>query len=93
MSGGKDMFLHLGADTVVPLSDVISITDLKSVRSSINRNFINNMKEKKKIMDISSNNPKSFVVTEKVVYLSAISSLTLKKRAGNFPEHEEDDII
>lgn len=87
------MFLHLGADTVIPLSDVISITDLKSVRSSINRNFISNMKEKKKIVDISSDNPKSFVVTEKVVYLSAISSLTLKKRAGSFPDHEEDDVI
>lgn len=87
------MFLHLGADTVIPLSDVIAITDLKSVRSSTNRNFIKNMREKKQVIDISSNHPKSFIVTDKVVYLSAISSLTLKKRAGNFPEADEEDDI
>lgn len=87
------MFLHLGADTVIPLSDVIAITDLKSVRSSTNRNFINHMRDKRQVVDVSSNNPKSFIVTDKVVYLSAISSLTLKKRAGSFPETEEDDDI
>lgn len=87
------MFLHLGADTVIPLSDVIAITDLKSVRSSTNRHFINNMRDKKQVVDISSNHPKSFVVTDKIVYLSAISSLTLKKRAGNFPDAEDEDDI
>jgi len=87
------MFLHLGADTVIPLADVIAITDLKSVRSSINRHFIDHKREKKQVIDISSNNPKSFIVTDKVVYLSAISSLTLKKRAGSFPEADEDDDI
>ncbi|MGI6093057.1 MAG: DUF370 domain-containing protein [Veillonellaceae bacterium] len=87
------MFLHLGADTVIPLSDVIAITDFKSVRSSTNRNFIKHMREKKQVIDISSNHPKSFIVTDRGVYLSAISSLTLKKRAGNFAETgEEDDI-
>ncbi|MDD4599752.1 hypothetical protein SDC9_04257 [bioreactor metagenome] len=87
------MFLHLGADTVIPLSEVIAITDLKSVRSSINRKFLNNSRDNNKVIDISSNNPKSFIVTKKVVYLSAISSLTLKKRAGYFPEAGEDDDI
>lgn len=87
------MFLHLGADTVIPLSDVIAITDLKAVRSSTNRKFITQMRDKKKIVDVSSNNPKSFIVTDKVVYLSAISSLTLKKRAGSFPDNDEDDDI
>ncbi|MPN51889.1 hypothetical protein SDC9_199539 [bioreactor metagenome] len=87
------MFLHLGADTVIPLSDVVAITDLKSVRSSTNRNFIKHMREKKQVIDISSNHAKSFIVTDKVVYLSAISSLTLKKRAGKFPETDEEDDI
>lgn len=87
------MFLHLGADTVIPLSEVIAITDLKTVRSSNNRIFLNRMREKKQVIDISLNNPKSFVVTEKVVYLSAISSITLKKRAGSIPEADEGDDI
>ena len=77
------MFLHLGADMVVPLSDVIAITELKSAKSNINNEFLNKMSEEKKIIDISEKNPKSFIITSKMVYLSAISSLTLNKRATN----------
>ncbi|SEJ73059.1 hypothetical protein SAMN05660742_11536 [Propionispira arboris] len=42
------MFLHLGSDTVVALKDVISINDFKSFRSSVNREFIQKMRAKKK---------------------------------------------
>ena len=78
------MFLHLGADMVVPLRDVITITDFKSGKSSINKEFLERMEDEKKIIDISEKNAKSFIVTKQAVYLSAISSLTLKKRATNF---------
>ncbi|SEP40602.1 MULTISPECIES: extracellular matrix regulator RemB [Propionispora] len=84
------MFLHLGADTVIPLKNVISINDLRTVKSGINHEFLKTMREEQMIVDISDNNPKSFVLTDKVVYLSAISSLTLKKRAGQIPEEEEE---
>lgn len=76
------MFLHLGADRVVPLNNVISITDMKFFKSQINQEFLKTMEEEHMIVDISEGNPKSFIVTDKIVYLSAISSLTLKKRAG-----------
>lgn len=85
------MFLHLGADTVIPLADVIAITDLKTVRSGINRSFLNTMREKNLIIDVSSDNPKSFIITKKNVYLSAISSLTLKKRAVHLYEYGDED--
>ena len=77
------MFLHLGSDIVVALIDIVSINDYKSFRSVVNREFIKKMKSKNFIIDISENDPKSFVVTKSKVYLSAISSLTLKKRADN----------
>lgn len=85
------MFLHLGADTVIPLRDVITITDLKAVRSGINEEFLRVMQEEKMIEDISENNAKSFVVTDKKVYLSAISSTTLKKRAQFLLEEDDED--
>ncbi|GBG56732.1 DUF370 domain-containing protein [Sporomusaceae bacterium FL31] len=85
------MFLHLGSDTVVALRDVIAINDLKSFRSGINKDFIKNMREKKLVVDISSDNAKSFIVTDKKIFLSAISSLTLKKRAGTLLYGEDDD--
>lgn len=83
------MFLHLGADTVIPLKDVIAITDMKSVKSTINDDFLKVMKEETMTIDVSEGNAKSFVVTEKSVYLSAISASTLKKRAQFLAE--EDD--
>lgn len=83
------MFLHLGSDIVVALVDIISINDYKSFRSVVNREFIKKMKSKNFIIDISENDPKSFVVTKSKVYLSAISSLTLKKRADNLFYNED----
>lgn len=85
------MFLHLGADTVIPLKQVIAIADLKLFRSTVNDEFLNTMREENMIVDVSEGNAKSFVVTDKIVYLSAISSLTLKKRSGYLSEHDEDD--
>lgn len=76
------MFLHLGADTVIPVRDVIAITDYKLSRSAINEEFIHTMREEQLIVNVSENNPKSFVITDKTVYLSAISALTLKKRSS-----------
>lgn len=78
------MFLHLGADTVVPLRDVIAITDLKSGKLGINKSFLDKMQDEKKIIDVSEKKSKSFIITDKIVYISAISSLTLKKRASHF---------
>jgi len=78
------MFLHLGADTVIPLRDVIAINDLKPGKSGINKEFIKKMQDEKKVIDISEKKAKSFILTKDRVYLSAISSLTLKKRASHF---------
>lgn len=80
------MFLHLGADLVVPLRDVIGIHDLKAANSKVNNEFIRLMKNSKKVIDISDNSPKSFIITDHRVYLSPISSITLKKRASNMIE-------
>ena len=76
------MFLHLGSDVSVALKDVIAINDYSYLKT-INKKFLKNMRSKKFIIDISENDPKSFVITDKKIYLSAISSVTLKKRADN----------
>ena len=76
------MFLHLGSDVSVALKDVIAINDYSYLKT-INKEFLKNMRSKKFIIDISENDPKSFVITDKKIHLSAISSVTLKKRADN----------
>lgn len=80
------MFLHLGSDRVIPLKNIIAITDMKIVKSGINQNFIQLKRNEKVVEDISEGNGKSFIISDKKVYISAISTLTLKKRAETIQE-------
>ncbi len=82
------MFLHLGGDRVVGLREVISIGDCTTFlddphkKFDINREFLERMHSEGKVIDDSDKKPKSFVVTEDKIYLSAISSITLKRCAS-----------
>lgn len=85
------MFLHIGADTVVPMRDIIAVFDVKAGKTQIEQSFLQNIAEDA-IIDISEGYPKSFIITDKMVYLSAISSVTIKKRAEyGFSVGDEDD--
>ena len=85
------MFLHIGADTVVRMKDIIAVFDIKAGRTPIGESFIKNIAQDS-IVDIAEGCPKSFIITDKKVYLSAISSVTIKKRAEyGFSVIGEDD--
>ena len=84
------MFLHLGSDSVVPLKNIVAITDMKIVKSGINQEFIKLKCNDKLVEDISEGNAKSFIITDNKVCLSAISTLTLKKRAEYIREDTEE---
>lgn len=90
------MFLHLGADIVVPLRDVIAILDYESGHESdITKEFLKVVDEEGFVRDISDGDAKSFIVTTRNVFLSPISSLTLAKRAATsygLPEEVIDDV-
>ncbi len=82
------MYLHLGQDTVVRFADIIGVFDVETASvGKITRHFLANAERQLCVTDISNDLPKSFVVcvdnTDAVrVYLSQISSSTLKKRMG-----------
>lgn len=77
------MFLHLGGDFSICLSDVVSIHDAAAMRASEEgRRFLSGMK--KRTVDVSGGRPRSVVVTETRLYLSALSSETLGKRSRAF---------
>lgn len=84
------MFLHLGENVVIPLSEVIAIFDINSTTNSDTKLFLNTAEEEGFIQKISSEDPKSFVLTERnkksIIYLSPISSVTLTKRSGFIDE-------
>ncbi|QCX33585.1 DUF370 domain-containing protein [Caloramator sp. E03] len=79
------MFLHLGENVVIPLSEIIAIFDINSTKNDDTRHFLKTAEEEGFIKRISCEEPKSFIITEQnkksVIYLSPISSVTLTKRS------------
>ncbi|HHZ20961.1 MAG TPA: DUF370 domain-containing protein [Firmicutes bacterium] len=74
------MYLHLGGDYVVKKSEIISILNLDCVSLSSMQDLLKSIGEKKEIIGLSPET-KSIVITERAIYASPISSLTLLKRA------------
>lgn len=81
------MYLHLGQSVVVPFCDVVGIFDLdNSSASHLTRRFLEQAQREGRVVNVSSELPKSFVLCknpgkEPVVYISQLSSATLLKRA------------
>lgn len=81
------MYIHLGQDTVIRMADVVGIFDLDtSTVSKHTRDFLARAEKEKRVVNVSYELPKSFVVAgegkNQKVYISQISSATLLKRTG-----------
>ena len=82
------MYLHLGQDTVVKTDDLIGIFDLDNTTvSKGTRTFLAQAEKRGQVVSVTDDLPKTFVVCGKNkkscrVYLSLISSATLRKRTG-----------
>jgi len=75
------MYLHLGSDYMIKNSEIIAIFNLKDDESDIYKEYILKNKNKYQLVDASEGEDfYSCVLTKDKIYLSAISSLTLKKR-------------
>ncbi|HHU91870.1 MAG TPA: DUF370 domain-containing protein [Halanaerobiaceae bacterium] len=80
------MFLHLGANYLIPKKEVVLIGDLKSTTySGISKEFLETAKEEGFIIDCSEGKARTFVLTAETIYLSMISSNTLEKRMKELP--------
>jgi hypothetical protein len=81
------MYLHLGQDTVVKTDDILGIFDLDTATiARTTRDYLTQAEKAGRVVNVSQELPKSFVVCETagetVVYISQISSGTLRKRTG-----------
>lgn len=80
------MYLHLGQDTVVKISEVVGIFDLEtSTISKITREYLAKAEKSGKVINVSMEMPKTFILCKDdnkhtTVYISQISSSTLLKR-------------
>ena len=84
------MFLHLGGDVLTDLKSIIVIINTENaLEINSNQEFLKTAAEEGFIHKIDPENCKSVIVTDKKVYLSPISSQTLKKRASFVNELNE----
>ncbi len=80
------MYLHLGADTVVRSSTILGIFDTDNTTlSKITRDYLSRAEQEGRVVTITYELPKSFVVCreengDERIYLSQLSAATLKKR-------------
>ncbi len=86
------MYLHLGQDKVVREREIIGVFDLDNATLSPHtRAYLSGREKAGRVVSVGDDLPKSFVVCEargeETVYLSQISTATLKKRqtAGKSP--------
>lgn len=80
------MYLHLGMDVVIKHSEIVAILDLETTSiSKLTREFLNTAQKKGRVVSVSDELPKSYVITGKgsefTLYISPISAQTLTKRA------------
>ncbi len=87
----REMYLHLGENTVVWSGDILGVFDLDHTTvSKITRDFLRDAQRDGRVISVSMELPKAFVVTdkggEKTVYLTQLAPSTLYKRAGSKDE-------
>ena len=84
------MYLHLGESTIVPLGDVVGVFDLETATISKNtRDYLRAAENAGDVVNVTMEMPKSFIVCRdqrrssgRAVYISQISTATLRGRAG-----------
>ena len=81
------MYIHLGNEMVVKDNEIIGIFDMETTTVSKNtRLFLEKAEKQKKVINVSYELPKSFIVTKDKnksrVYISQISPQTLQKRSN-----------
>lgn len=86
------MYLHLGQDTVVRTRDIIGIFDMDNTTvAAASKRYLAMAQKAGRVFNVTDELPKTFVVCSDdrgniTVYISQISSTTLKKRTG-FIDH------
>jgi hypothetical protein len=78
------MFLHLGEDTVITDKNIVGIFDIDTCTvSKATRDYLARAEKEKRVVYVNYDLPKSFIVTDKCVYISPINTATLLRRVNN----------
>lgn len=77
------MYLHLGQDVVVAVSEVVAIVDLAAVqrRGFQLADVVGAARDRGQVVHLAEGPGTSLVITTRGLYVSSISPLTLRRRA------------
>jgi hypothetical protein len=82
------MYLHVGQDFILNSRDVIGIFNLETTAPGrITHEFLRHAEKNGAVVPLSDAVPKSFILTDfpaQTLFLSPISTATLKNRASHF---------
>ena len=79
------MYMHIGGAHAVYMGDIIGIMDIENTSTSkVTRDFLRKKEKEGKVITTSFDLPKSFVITEKYVYITPVTAQTLEKRFKQF---------
>lgn len=77
------MYLNIGEDFVLKTEDITGIFDLdKTTVNKATRDFLAKAQEENRVILISYDLPKSFIIAKEKIYLSPLNTSTLLKRTG-----------
>jgi extracellular matrix regulatory protein B len=83
----KQVYLHIGEDTLVRTSEIIAILDKESASfSAILEEFLS--QRKADTVNLSKKDFKSIVITKDQIYYSPLAAGTLKKRSQKLTVQE-----
>lgn len=76
------MYIHLGNNYVIPAREIVAIINIENSLSNDLEDIIDNARLDKILVNISElGKEKTLLITDKKVYLSPISSITLYRRS------------
>ena len=75
------MYLHIGNDNMINSQNIIGIFDIDicTIEQRL-RDFLSEKQRKGDIVDVAEDLPGTFIVTNDKVYISGLSSTTLRQR-------------
>ncbi len=75
------MYLFLGGDVTVKKDDVIGIFDIEECSvSRITADFLNASQKQGRVVSVSDDMPKAFVVCSEKTYITNVSNTTINRR-------------
>ncbi len=77
------MYVNIGGNYAVSDKEIIGIMDIENTSTSkITREYLNRAEKEGRIVTLSYDLPRSYIITDDLVYISPVLTQTLIKRFG-----------